>query len=345
MRNGDDFMAKLGNVLQLNQKSENKNVYASIRTYLLRKGQNSENTKTTYERAIRDFFKTMRNKDLEQLLPEDLIFEKHQIGAYQVALKEQYKGSTVNNTFTAIRECYKRLERDGFSVSPSLFDVERYDEHDTKPYDTLTHEEVLACINLVSGTRKGKEKALLIRLAYATAFRVTSILTMKWNQIVEIDGVWYAKVVGKGNKLSHKKLSDDLYNTLMEHKKNTKGDKVFELTKKTVDKMMSYIRENMDFGERRIVFHSFKKASLNEVNILSGGDLKLIQAHGDHADIQTTMNDYIARKKIEELLIVDVNTNVPLEKFDEMSHEELVHLVKNMDRVTQIRLLQKAGHM
>jgi integrase len=342
---GDGFMAKLGNVYQLNQRDEDLNVYGSIHTFLLRKRQDSENTKITYERAIRDFFRTMRNKELEMLVPDDLVFTKKQIKTYQVALKEKYKGSTVNNTITAIRKCYSQLQDDGFSVEPSWFELERYDEHDTEKYDTLTYDEVKQCIALVLKTRKGKEKSLLIRLAYATAFRISSLLSMNWNQVVNIDGVWYAKVVGKGNKLSHKKLSPELYIALMEHKKNSKGDKVFELTKKTVDKMMKYLRENMDFGERKIVFHSFKKASLNEVNVLSGGDLKLIQAHGDHADVKTTLNDYIAKKQLEDLLIVDIDSEIPLEEFDTMTKLELIDLIKNMDRVTQIKLLQKAGKM
>jgi integrase len=338
-------MAKLGNVVQLNPKNDDLNVYGTIRTYLLRKGQNSPNTKDTYERAIRDFFRTMKNKELEELVPEDLIFTKKQIEDYQVALKEQYKGATVNNAVTAIRECYKRLEDNGFPVSISWFNVERYDEHDSEKYGTLSHEEVLAILDLVSKTRKGKEKALLIRLAYATAFRKESILTMEWNQIINIDGQWYAKVLGKGNKWSHKKLTDDLYDALMAHKANTKGDKIFAITPLTVSRMMNYIRENMDFGHRRIVFHSFKKASINEVNLISGGDLKAIQAHGDHTDVKTTLNSYLEDKKMEDLIAVDINTRVPLEKLQDMSKEELVQLIMSADRSTQIKLMKKAGFM
>lgn len=340
-------MAKLGNVVQFNSQNDD-NVYGTIRTFLLRKGQDSENTKNTYERAIRDFFKTMRNKDIEDLTPEDLIFTKKQIEAYQVALKEQYKGKTVNLAITSIRECYRRLEDDGFPVSTSWFNLERYDEHDSEKYGTLSYEEVVKIIELLSKTRKGQEKALLIRVAYATAFRKESILSMTPRQITNIDGQWYVWVRGKGNKLSYKKLSDDLYNTLMKHITDNniqQDEKIFKLTHKTVNKMMNYIRENLDFGDRRIVFHSFKKASLNAVNQLSGGDLKAIQAHGDHADIKTTLNDYIAEKTREELIQVDINDKLPVEKFDELSRDELLSLVKSVDRATTIKLLRKINAM
>lgn len=338
-------MAKLGNVVQLNIKNDDSNVYSTIYSHLTRVGQNSINTKKTYERAIRDFFRTMRNKEIEELVENDLIFTKKQIKSYQVALKENYKGSTVNGAITALKECYEKLEEDGFQVSPLWFKLERYDEHDKEGYDTLSHLEVCNIIQLVSTTRKGSEKALLLRLAYATAFRKESLLSAKWTDIVMRDDIRYLKVLGKGNKWSYKKLSNDLYQTLMTHKESSKGEKIFELTHKTVNKMMNYIRENMDFGDRNIVFHSIKKASINEVNILSGGDIKAMQAQGDHADASTTMNDYLAKKKIEELIVVDTYKHIPLEKFDDMSQEELIALIRSMDRTTQIRLLQKMGAM
>lgn len=334
-------MAKLDKVLQVDFGGNNP--YETIYTFLIRKGQDSENTKKTYERHIRDFFRTMRNKELEQLTEDDLIFTPQQIELYQARLKEKYKGTTVNNTMSALKECYVRLERNGFNVKASWFDVERYKEYDKESYDTLTHEEVCKIIDLVSKTRKGEEKALLVRMAYATAFRRQSLLDMKWNQIVNINGIWYAKVLGKGNKWSHKKLTDDLYNTLMEFKKKNNAsddDKIFKLTKRTVDRMMNYIRENMDFGDRRIVFHSFKKASLNEVNQLTGGDLKAIQAQGDHENVTTALDDYIQKKKLDDLVAVDIGNELPVEKFDELSKEELLKLIKSMDRTTIIKLLR-----
>ncbi|MFQ3543622.1 tyrosine-type recombinase/integrase [Halobacillus rhizosphaerae] len=337
-------MAKLENIVHLNHK-ENHNPYATILTFLNRKGQNSKNTRDTYERHIKDFFITMRNKNLKELVEEDLIFTKRQIEDYQIALKDNYKGATVNNSISALKECYKKLNDDGFPVESTWFDLERYDEHDSRSYDPFTHEEVIKVIQLVTPTRKGAEKALLVRLAYATAFRQKSLLNLKWKDIVEKNGVWYIKTLGKRNKWSHKKLSMDLYNTLMEHKTKSKSEKIITLTKKTVQGMMDYIRSNMDFGDREIVFHSFKSASINEVEAITNGDVKAMQAHGDHSNFSTTFNNYVAKKQMEELVEVDINMKIPVEKFDELSQEELVSLIKSMDRNTQIKLLLKLGAM
>ena len=311
-------------IIQFNAKDD-KNVWTCVKTFLDRIGQNSPNTKSTYERAIRDFFMTMRNKDIENLVEDDLIFTKPQIETYQVNLRNSFKSTTVNTKISALKKCYVKLEDYGFNVKSSWFELERYDEHDKEPYDPMTHEEILQAINLVSETRKGFEKGLMIRVAYATAFRRESISSLTWKDIINRDGVWFIKTLGKGNKWDYKKISNDLYNSLMEQKELVGGEKIFELTKKTIDRMLNYIRKNIDFGDRRITFHSLKKSSINEVALITNYDLKAMQRQGNHASVTTTLNDYMAQKSLDDLVIVDVNYHVPVEKFDDMSKEELIN--------------------
>lgn len=335
-------MTNLKNVIQFNSNND-KNVYTCIKTFLDRAEQNSVNTRITYERSIRGFFHSMRGKDIEHLVEADLIFTKPQIETYQVGLKNKFKGSTVNNKMSALKKCYDKLEDYGFEVKSSWFNVERYNEYDTESYDAMTHEEIVTAINLVSATRAGSQKALLLRLAYATAFRKESILNLKWTDIINRDGVWLVKTLGKGNKWDYKKISTDLYDELMTHKEKSKKDKIFTLTNKTVNRMMNDIRDNIDFGDRKITFHSLKKSSIAEVALITNYDLKAMQKQGNHSNVATTLNNYMAEKKLDDLVIVDVNQHVPVEEFDGMSKEELVSLIKSMDRSTIIKLLQKKG--
>jgi integrase len=329
-------------VIQLNIKDD-KNVWTCISTFLNRIAQNSENTKVSYEKAIRDFFKAMRNKELEDLVEEDLIFSKPQIETYQVNLRNTYKSTTVNNRMSALKKCYVKLEDYGFNVKSAWFILDRYEEHDKESYDPMTHEEIIEAINLVLGTRAGRQKALLLRLAYATAFRKESLLSLKWSDITNREGIWFVKTLGKGNKWDYKKISNDLYDVLMEQKAESGGEKVFTLTHKTVNKMLNFIREKIDFGERNITFHSLKKSSINEVALITNYDLKAMQQQGNHANITTTLNDYMAKKNLDDLVIVDINYHVPVDKFDELTKEELVSLIKSADRSIQIKLLQKLG--
>lgn len=331
-------------VIQFNTP-EDKNVQNCINTFLKRVGQNSNNTKIAYERAIRDFFQTMRNKKVEDLVEADLIFEKHQIETYQVGLKDKFKSSTVNAKISALKKCYTKLEDYGFEVKSSWFSLDRYDEHDKEGYEPMTHEEIIEAIRLVLETRKGFEKSLLIRLAYATAFRKESLQNLTWKDISNKDGVWFIKTLGKGNVWDFKKISNDLHDELMKLKELNGGEKIFQLTDRTINKMLNYIRENIDFGERRITFHSLKKSSINEVAMITNYDLKAMQQQGSHASVVTTLNDYMAKKKMEDLVIVDVNYQIPVEKFEEMSKEELIDMLKNADRNVQAKLLHQLGAM
>lgn len=336
----------LNNISQLHNEN-NKYPFATIHTFLTRKEQDSANTNDNYLIHIRDFFREMKGQDtkLEDLTEEDLIYTPQQIEAYHVSLRQRYASTTVNTKISAIRECYRKLERDGFAVKASWFDLERYDEYDKESYDPMTHEEVVRAIQLVSKTKKGDHKALLIRLAFATAFRQKSLLEMTWNQIVNRNGQWYAKVLGKGNKWSYKKLTNELYDDLMKHKDKYGGEKIVSLSKNTIVDMMKYLRENIDFGDRNIKFHSLKKASVEEVAVITNYDLKAMQAQGDHSNIGTTLNDYMAKKKLEDLVAVDVDRHIPVEEFDKLTHEELLTLVKSIDRNTQIKLLHELGKM
>lgn len=332
------------NVVMFNPNpNDDKNVYKAIRTFI--DSKESANTRKNYEKHIRHFFKTMRNKDIEDLVEEDLIFTKLQIDNYYLELKKKYKGKTVNTTMACLRSLYQKLEDYEFPVKVSWFHVDRCDEHDTESYDTLSHDEVVKIIELVSKTRKGFTKALLIRIAYATAFRLSEILNLKWSDLIQRDGVWCLRALGKGNKWDIKKISPELYNLLMKHKENSKSEYIIDLQKKSVEKMMKFIRENMDFGGRKIVFHSFRKASVDEVNLITQGNIKILQRHANHASVKTTLDTYTKKAELEDLVIVDIDYKIPEEKFDELTHEELLALVKSMDRNTKIKMLQKLGAM
>jgi integrase len=323
--------------------NEQTSVLDAIQVFLDRKAQNSENTRATYERAIRNFFLEMRGKTLEELTAEDLVFSHQAVEGYQTELLKKFKRGTVNNRIAALKSCYKKLESYGFAVRASWFDLDKNEEWDKEPSDPMKHEEIVQAIKLVLDTREGKQKALLIRLAYATAFRKESILQIKKTDLIERNGIWFVKVLGKGNKWDYKKISSDLRTELEERIAESKNDKVFTLTPKTVNRMMNYIRENIDFGDRKITFHSLKKSSIEEVALITNNDLNAMQTHGSHRSVLTTLNDYTAKKKLDDLIVVDIHYKVPVEEFDNLSHEQLLELVKSADRNVQVKLLQKLG--
>lgn len=323
--------------------NEEHSVWEAIQVFLNRRAQNSQNTADTYERAIRAFFMETRNKRLEDLVPTDLVFSQARIEAYQVSLKDKYKSNTVNTYMYALKSLYEKLQAYKFPVQGSWFDLDKYDDSDSKPSDPMEHSEVVEAIRILLKTREGKQKALLIRLAYATAFRKESLLEMKKTDIFNRNGIWFVKVLGKGNKWDSKKISTDLHRELMERCAVAKSDKIFTLTDKTVNRMMNEIRSQIDFGERKITFHSLKKSSVEEVRLITDNDVKAMQEHAGHSDPSVTLKSYTSSRKLDDLVMVDINQHIPLDAFQALSHEELLALVMGMDRNTQIKMLQKMG--
>lgn len=338
-------MMNAKNIIQFNTV-EDKNVWSCMNTFLTRIGQNSENTKITYEKAIRDFFMVMRNKELENLVEADLIFTKPQIETYQVNLKQEFKGGTVNNRMSALKKAYKKLEDYGFDVRASWFELERYDDHEKESYDPMTYSEVEEAIDLVYWTRKGEEKSLFIEMAFVTAFRKESLKSITLNDFYQHNGDWVVKTIGKGNKRDDKKVSEDLYERVLEFVKDenkSSNDRIFSLTNKTINGMMNLIRKEIDFGERRITFHSIKKSSVEETALQTNYDLKAMQAQGNHANISTTLNHYMSKKKIDDMTVIDMHYTPPVEKFEDMSKEELVKMLMDAPRDIQIKLLNQEG--
>ncbi len=317
-----------------------RNVYATIRTLIARLEEDSKNTASTYLRHYKDFFQTMRGKDLEDLTETDIVFEKSEIKNYQIRLKGNHKANTVNNTIAALKKLYKEFKDDGFDVDPEWFSIKRFKASDIEPHDILTHEEVNQIVELLEGTRKGFEKQLMVRVAYATAFRREAISNLKWDDLKQVDGYWVLETLDKGQKKDIKKIGDSLYQDLMKHKETSESEYIFQLTKLTVTRMMKYIRGNMDFGSRKITFHSFKKASINQVGFLTNGDVKAMQRHGNHATAKTTLDNYVKNTDLDDMVIIDVDHKVDLSVFEEMSKEELLQLIKNSDTSTQVKLLQ-----
>lgn len=330
-------------------REKQNNVYQSIEMFLDSVGLESENTKNTYRTAIKDFFLATRNKELEYLTVNDLQFTYIEVEQYRHSIIGKYKNSTVNTKMVAVKKLFDKLNRYDIQVNSSAFNLDKLKEYDTESYDMLTIEEVNKSMDIVSKTNNGYEKKLLIKLAFSTAFRKSVLINLKWDSIYESNGGYYIKVLGKGNKWSTKKIDSDLYKELMEYKKITYRENVFNLSSSTVQRMMDKIKSEIDFGNRVITFHSFKKASIEEMGIQTNFDLKAMQRHGDHSDVSTTLNIYVAQKDVENMptLSTDIK-KVDTKALFDLTKEEIIGIIDSVDRESQIKIMdlvnKKGGH-
>ena len=321
----------------------NKDIMKVLNRYLERKGIDSENTYYTYLRQITNFFSQTRNKKLEQLNIHDLTFTKQEIEDFQInkVKNDGISPSAINLMLVAVKGFYQKLQDDGFDVDVNWFKVESLKTH-TQAYGSLSKEEVSNIVEFVSKQRKGLNKKLLIETAFSTGFRLDSLLTLTINNLVTVDNLKCIEVIGKGNKKDIKQIPEKLFNDLIELSKTHSNNKLFDLSRTTVNNMMATVNANFDFGNRRIVFHSFKKASINEVGILTNFDIKAMQRQGNHSDASTTLNNYVESTNLQDTIAFGLSEEPSLDILDTMSKDEIIALIKSMDRMTINKIHRKA---
>lgn len=321
----------------------NKEIMAVLNRYLERKGIDSKNTYYTYSRQISNFFLQTRNKKVEQLTSDDLLFTKQEVEDFQISKvkNDNISASAVNLMIGAVKGFYQKLQDDGFDVSAEWFAIESLKKK-TQSYGSLSREEVSDIVEFVKTQRKGLNKKLLIETAFSTGFRLDNLLTMQINQLTVIDGMKCIEVIGKGNKKDVKQIPDTLFTELKKLNDTHTNSKIFDLSRTTVNSMMANVNSHFDFGNRNIVFHSFKKASINEVGILTNFDIKAMQRQGNHSDASTTLNNYINSTPLQDTIAFGLNEDASLEAFETMTKEEIIVLIKSMDRMTINKIDRKS---
>lgn len=323
-----------------------KSVYETIRIFLERKEENSENTRKEYERDIRQFFKFKRNKDIEMLTPEDIVIDLDDLEQYQLTLKERYPAaSSVNRKMATLSRLYKRFEAIGYpNVRSIIFrDIEPIKDKSIKEKgsDSLQWEDAVRMIEEVKQTAKGHIKALLIETAFVTSFRKDSIMKLEWDNFSKLNGVWVISVMGKGGVLDQKAINDDLYARLVTLKGEYPDNKVFHLQRNTVNKMMKDISEKLGIAGK-VTFHSLKKGGVNEVYDLTDGDIQAVKMQGAHKSEITTFKYYVRRKKnFATMPNLQIGRKIDLSPLEELSKAEMLEIIKSLGKGTQLEILNK----
>lgn len=329
-------------VLQISdrQTQETNNILESFRILIDTMKLRSINTATNYESRIRNFFLDTRKKELESLTYADLKFNKSDIKRYQIEMfNKNLKSSTISTRLSAIKKFYIALEDDGIPVDSKIFEIEIIDKKDTDKYDSLSVEEVSDIVSYVSKSpRNADQKALLIELAFATSFRLKSLLTLTKDNFYIANDLYLVKVRGKGNKLDVKQIDKSLYERSLSI---SEENKLFTLGERSIVRMMNDIRDHFDFGTRNIVFHSLKKAGIEYRGELTNYNVKAMQRQGNHTNASTTLNNYVKDYDLEELIPIDIHTTVDTSIINQVSHDELLSAISKLDTKTQRLIAQK----
>lgn len=349
--------ASLNNIVSFNKQDDNfkrefnTEVYDQIMRFLREHSRASKNTVSAYERDIRQFFFKMKSKEIEHLVREDLEYSIEKFEDYQAYLIDELKlsVSTSNRHISSISECMRHLKRRGLVDKIDFLNIKR-PTFNAESYDRLTREEVLKAADFVLTTGRKNTASIkhqLIRFTYDTCMRLEECLQVKWNDFGEPDDSnWIpVRTVGKGKKIMNRKISLELYNDLLAIKEDEK-DKVFNVSVKTVRRMMEDIKKELkiDPEKRKIVFHSIRKAGAQYIWEKTR-DMNQVRLALGHSSIQTT-EIYI--EKNEDYGIVGAisdESSVDSRLFETVEHEELLRAVRDLNTDQQLFLNLKLNEL
>lgn len=333
-------------------------IYGVIEMYIVKKfnKSNSEATKKAYKSDILNFFKWRElgfetYEDLQMLTKHDLSLKINDVLTYQNYLNNVLgnTGSTVNRKINTVRELYIFLDNrlDLSKETMKAFrEVERVAEH-TESYDTVSPEEVMEWSEYVlnkkaPGRRRNLTKSNILKFALQTGFRMGSILNLNVYDFDKKDNevIVYADRV-KGGSSFKGKISIKFYEELLEmHKQEGNSDKLFNITKKSIQDMMDDIKKHFNISDKRnVVFHSIRKAAATFKYDVSGNDLKSVMYYLGHSDISVTER-YIGKREQVDTGYITMLENDNKELYKQVPHEELLKALEKLDQTTLIKLNQ-----
>ena len=329
-------------------ETESTKIYNQIQKFLLSKEtksqkRKSDKTRIAYEKDIKDFFRIMRGKSINELSLHDLniTFDDFEDFINYLLNCGNYSNSTIDRKITASKMLLKYLHSKKIDNQNIVEDISYFDEIGSLPDESeahgiLTVDEVKEMAELASKEReKGHIKKLFFLLGLDTALRKEEIASLKWSDFHIENNTVIINGIGKGNYKFKKEISVEFYQTL---KTLDKGQvKVFDISVDTIDKSFDRIRTKMNFPKQRnIVFHSIRKASITHFYQMTK-DPYATMLFGNHKNFNTTVK-YIQEENHGALGAVSLSDSLNMELYKEVSHEDLLEALSKLDNSYLIRL-------
>lgn len=327
------------NVIKL--QNENVKVYDQIQKYLTNHSYNSERTRISYETDIKQFFKIVRDKDINELNIDDIQvtlddFEDFINVLYNERTKNgerKYSNKTINRKVSAVKGLVKYLGAKKLIQDTTYFNLIRSLPEVSNSYGVLSIEEVFQMADLALQEReKGEVKRLAILLAFDICIRQNALLNLKWSDFIERENDVLVKGVDKGNKEFRETISKEFYQELLKIKEPN-SEYVFNISKKALNESFNRIKKKMNIDpERNITWHSLKKAGVSFRYRLTGNDILEAQRAAKHSRLDTT-----------RLYLQETEYNVPLggvsnggkidtELYKKVDHETLVKAIDDLNK-------------
>lgn len=294
---------------------------------------NSENTARAYVQDVGQFLECVSKLGVEVPISTvvSLINYKNVTDFRNRELDRGLKANTVNRKITAIKEFGKHLAAHDVHVEMGFFNSIKSLKSDSASYEVLSIPEALQIAEWMKENEKvrGYEKFLYILLAIDTGVRAEALSNLTPENFSIIDNEVLLKGVDKGKKHFSKRLSLEFYEDIKENVTWEKGKKIFGFSAKNRNDMMARALKDLNWEHRNIVFHSFKKAAVNNAFDITG-DIMTAMKTGGHSSVTTTQR-YIAEGETFMGAISNANAEKMKElKYEDFTKEELINVLKDM---------------
>jgi integrase len=296
------------------------------------------NTRIAYEKDIRDFFKIMKNKDVEHVTEEDFKIKLSDIERFRLILKDNgYANTTINRRITAIRKLLKYLKANDYDFIKNDFFSEMDDlPENPESAGTLTYDEACQMAELALTERQqGRIKRLVILSAMKTSIRLEALVGIKWSDIHKKDDIYIINTIDKGNVHVKRPITKKFYNELLSIK--TEGsDRVFNIYADTMQITIRRLCEKMGIPkERNITFHSLRAVGINFI-LDTTGDVRAAMRQSGHKSMDVFYKHYVDKSEdYSQMAGILMELNLDVSMFQNYSKEELVQVLLQCSRKTQ----------
>lgn len=277
---------------ELQSMTLSEDLFQSFLSYL----DASPKTVETYTKAIRQFYKYIEERGIEQPTREDVI-------EYREALREDHKPTTVQNYITALRLFFQWTETAGLypNIAQHIKGAKLTKEHKK---DYLTSSQVKAILRRIdTSDTQGRRDFAIIALMVTGGLRdievsranIEDLRTLGDSVVLYIQGKGredrseYVKVMPEVEKairatLSDRKNTEGRQPLFISLSNNSKGERI---STRSISGIVKTSFRRAGYDSDRLTAHSLRHTAVT-LSLLGGRSLQEAQQFARHTNISTT---------------------------------------------------------
>ncbi|MBY0500391.1 MAG: site-specific tyrosine recombinase XerD [Alphaproteobacteria bacterium] len=277
-------------------------------------------TLSAYETDIKDFLKFLKDMDPIKVISSDL--------QHYLITQSQYSATTVARRVSSLRQFYKFLMNEGeITENPTIL-LEAPRNHRKLP-STLDEEDVELLLkeSKMWGGAEGMRISALLEVLYATGFRVSELVSLRLNTVMEVlkNDKPFLMIQGKGNKDRIVPLTPTAIDALRTYltvrtsfltkKKESpwlfpSSSQVGHLTRQRFGQLLKELSLKAGLNPALLSPHTIRHAFATHL-LRHGANLMVVQKLLGHSDISTTqIYTHVAQDDLAQM----VETYHPLSK-------------------------------